>query len=319
MRIIWILFLTVVYPPLIGAQEIDWSQYVHLLQVNSTDPQELSSLITSDFETDVQKVEAIFYWITHNIAYDYKLAQKRKKEEKKRNSKKYTKEQIKEKEKKDLITTLKKKKGICHEYSLLFSTLCKASNIACQRIEGWSKTNPLKISSMGEKHAWNLVYVGGSWEMVDATYGSGYLDEEENFVFDFNDNYYMTDKQIFSLNHFPITKSAELPGALINKELYKNYPIIGDGYIECKVKNLDQQNKSIKVKRGSLLEINCEIENAPKQVFCYKPSKEEMIPCDFSITDNKLQIALDTEDLRSGMYLFLAGQKLLFSYKISVQ
>jgi len=65
----------------------------------------------------------------------------------------------------DNNVTLISKYGVCHYYALLFNEMCLRSGIPCFYVEGSAS------GSYGlEGHAWNMVYVDGKWQYVDATW-----------------------------------------------------------------------------------------------------------------------------------------------------
>lgn len=52
-------------------------------------------------------------------------------------------------------------------------------------------------------HTWNIVFVHGEWRQVDCTWGSGYIDDENQFCPIFNDFYFLMDPQKFVWSHYP--------------------------------------------------------------------------------------------------------------------
>jgi len=155
-----------------------WSKYDQIKVVFSKNTSELAEQIIAPFSTKEEKTKAIYYWITNNIAYDVKLFNKMEKSGKLGKSEKYTMEQLRRKRKSDIKRTLSKKKGVCHHYSLLFDKLCEEVNINCEYIGGYSKTDPEK-SGKGIAHAWNAVFYDKNWHLIDLTYSSGYVDNDE--------------------------------------------------------------------------------------------------------------------------------------------
>ena len=62
------------------------------------------------------------------------------------------------------LKNLRKGKGYCLVYSLLFQAVCDRVGLSCQCVLG----------DAGGYHSWNRVRVGGSWRYVDtAWYDSG--------------------------------------------------------------------------------------------------------------------------------------------------
>lgn len=136
--------------------QIDWTKYEAIVKVSSKNPQELSQLITKPFKTTREKSEAIYYWVTHNIKYDFRELKKLKKKDDGR-PQRVTKKELLARKEKMVKETLKQKKGICQDYSILFKTLCLHADVECEEVGGWLKNNSQKSSGIGGKHAWNVV------------------------------------------------------------------------------------------------------------------------------------------------------------------
>lgn len=134
----------------------------------------------------MDKTRAIYTWIASNIGYDIEKFYSGSKSY----SFSYSSEAekiAKEKEIKDNLvkTTLKKRKGVCQDYSTLFKELCDLSDIECVIISGSSKTN---LNDIGKEptisdHAWNAVKLDGQWHLIDATWGQEMLIlEQESLI-----------------------------------------------------------------------------------------------------------------------------------------
>jgi transglutaminase/protease-like cytokinesis protein 3 len=87
----------------------------------------ISEYISSNFKSDYDKIRAVFYWTSSNISYDIE----RLKELKKTN--------LTEKEK--IATTLKSKKGVCENYSLIFNEIATLLGLKSFQIQGYTKNS----------------------------------------------------------------------------------------------------------------------------------------------------------------------------------
>ena len=76
-----------------------------------------------------------------------------------------------------------------------------------KKISGFSKgysyspENPF-TSSKKTNHAWNAVYLRGSWFLLDGTWGAGHLQDKE-YKAEFKEFYFLTDPEQFVYSHFP--------------------------------------------------------------------------------------------------------------------
>lgn len=171
----------------------------------------LSKDLTSNYTEEVLKVRAIFKWITENIAYDYKFINKGKEEKKPDCENVINCEQkITDWKKEYLKKLLRRKKGICGSYALLFKTLCDYANIKSEIIDGYARTKPYQIGNpIIANHAWNSVQINGSWYYLDATWAAGGCSEDEDsglltgYIKRFTPYYWLTPYENLRRNHFP--------------------------------------------------------------------------------------------------------------------
>jgi hypothetical protein len=122
-------------------------------------PEILSKYLTSDLNSDSEKVAAIHSWITWNVDYD---VQKYIQHDYARNS---------------IRKILWQKKAICTGYSDLFTTLCDYAGIKSVQVPGYTKNINVDIldSFYMDDHMWNAVSINGKWHLVDATWDAGYI------------------------------------------------------------------------------------------------------------------------------------------------
>jgi len=188
--------------------------------------------LTKTSKNQLQKARAIFVWITHNINYDYKLFNKKKRLKHFRcNDSGNCDRKLADWNAKSIQKTLRKKKAICSGYSDLFKKMCEIAGIECMTIDGYIKNNPSQIGRMGIlDHAWNAIVIDNQYYYLDATWASGYctLDEDgrpDSFVRHYNDYYWLTPIDKLSRNHFP-KDTMQLVNSKYNKQLFKKNPYI---------------------------------------------------------------------------------------------
>lgn len=101
----------------------------------------LANELTADAENEGDALRSIYAWITENIAYD------REKAESVADATSYV---------PNPDTTLAEGKGICFDYASLAAAMLRSQGIPCRIVTG-------NVSPDNIYHAWNLVYIDGSW------------------------------------------------------------------------------------------------------------------------------------------------------------
>ncbi len=78
--------------------------------------------------------------------------------------------------------TLRKKIGVCQDYSELFKAMCDRANIKCYLIVGYAKAFDYKPGNSFKKanHAWNIVWLDNTYFLMDLTWSSGYVQQIDN-------------------------------------------------------------------------------------------------------------------------------------------
>jgi hypothetical protein len=119
----------------------------------------LSLKLTSNLQSDEEKIKAIHSWIIHNIAFDVK----------KWFACDYSAVPVKK--------ILFKRKAVGSGYSDLFYEMCQYAGITSVVLSGYSKS---EYSDFGDKfyldeHSWNAVYIDSEWRLVDACWDAGHI------------------------------------------------------------------------------------------------------------------------------------------------
>lgn len=199
------------------------------------DIEELVLSLTHNLKNDIEKTRAIYIWITENIEYDYKSVNKKKRAHFKCKGKNCHIKEIQFIN--NLINkVLRKRKGVCSGYSLLFEKMCSFANIKTLYIEGYIKTKPNYVGKLGIlDHAWNAIIINNQIHFIDLTWAAGYCEKDRNekltkFIKQRNDFYWFTPVEKFSINHYP-EKPEKIPTFYLTKEEYKNQPYIDNNII----------------------------------------------------------------------------------------
>lgn len=162
---------------------------------------------------DAGRARAIFTWIAHNIQYDVSFLNRQP----------------------DAEETLATRRGVCGGYAALFEALAEAAGLEVEIIRGHSKGRSYVagrgMGSMGD-HAWNAVRIDGGWELVDCTWGAGYIDQDGAFARSFTGHYFLTSPDEFLFDHFPDDSSWQLLPTPITAEEYLSRPLVKPPFFE---------------------------------------------------------------------------------------
>lgn len=148
----------------------------------------LAAYLIEPADNELEKVRAIFRWVTQNIAYDTEGYF----------SGSYG----------DLSPdgVLKSRRAVCDGYAGLFTMLGEAAGLQVVKVVGYSKGYGYAVgdSYSGQtNHAWNAVKIDDKWHLLDATWGAGYLGDNKKFVRKFQPHYFLTPPEDFIYDHLP--------------------------------------------------------------------------------------------------------------------
>ena len=159
--------------------------------------------------SDEEKARAIFRWITSHVAYDVEGYR----------SGLY--------ESSDATATLKRMTAVCEGYSSLFEALAAKAGLECATIHGYAKGAGYRVGesfSGPSNHAWNAVRYGGTWRLVDCTWGAGALDESGRYVHAFEPFYFDTPPERFIYTHWPSEERWQLMDRPVTKDSFEKLP-----------------------------------------------------------------------------------------------
>ena len=164
----------------------------------------LTNYLIKPAKSELEKVRAIYSWITHNIDYDvaaYKNGNKRI-----------------NKNNRDILD---RRKAVCFGYATLFREMCKRANIKAALISGYSKGTLTAQPKLDRPdHAWNAVLIEQKWYVLDATWGSSLIDKTNDFVQTYKEGYFLTSPAFFIINHLPADPMWQLLDCPIPSNLF---------------------------------------------------------------------------------------------------
>lgn len=168
----------------------------------------LTYKLTHKLPTDVEKFRAIYTWICTNIKGD-----KNQHTKVTRSLKKYRNDSIallnwnKKYKKIAFKKLLKHKKTMCTGYAYLLKEMALIAGFKAKIINGYGRTVTSNVDTLETpNHSWNAVKLNNKWYLCDATWSSGYMNENGVFKKDYNDGYFLTEPKLFAKNHYPLDK-----------------------------------------------------------------------------------------------------------------
>ncbi len=146
--------------------------------------QALAKYIGKKFESEADRSRAIYAWIVNNIRYDvanmYNITPYASTTD-------------------VVIDVLRQRKGVCMHYAELYAEVANQLGIRALVVPGYTRQNDA-IDEM--PHAWCATMIDGEWQLLDPTWGAGYL-QNKKFVPLLNDHFYMTPPEEVIKSHMP--------------------------------------------------------------------------------------------------------------------
>ena len=191
----------------------------HALAATSQDEASVKALaeylaaVTMD---DVEKTRAIYRWITDNITYDV-LA--------------FLTGRYGDQSAEGVLAT---RKGVCAGYANLFQALGEAMSLDVEVVGGWAKGYSFDLADLNEEtnHAWNAVRIENGWYLVESTWGSGYIDENQRFTKRFTGYYFLTPPEQLIYTHFPEEARWQLLDVQASREEFASLPEVKTAFFE---------------------------------------------------------------------------------------
>lgn len=172
--------------------------------VSATTPDSLAHKLTAPYTTELQKVRAIFSWIIHNIGYNTATYQRSKtwRGTKPQPDPTDTMTVWKSGDEMTAIRVMHRKATVCEGYAKLFKILCDYAGLQARIIFGYSAPG-MEKTRFGSNHTWNAVLIDSNWYLLDATWASGYINYQNQFVRQLDERYFLTPAQQFIKDHYP--------------------------------------------------------------------------------------------------------------------
>jgi len=137
---------------LTSIQLINWGEKMNTVT--------LAQELTKNKKTESEKIEVLYQYMVQQFSYDFV----------KMKSLEYDYIPV-------IDDVLKKKLGICYDYSAVFASMLRSQGIKCKLIMGYT-------ANVKEYHAWNEVFVKDKWVVVDTTFDSQMYTNKVQYSFE---------------------------------------------------------------------------------------------------------------------------------------
>lgn len=220
--------------------------------------EDLSNQIEKDFTKDIDKVRAAFFWLTQNIRYNLKeLYNPQKRSYRfKYSSEKEKNQKLQAIKDKLIADTFRNKTGVCEEYAQSFKKICDLLNIEAAVIKGYVRNDVSEIGLMNSKtnHAWNAVKINEKWQILDATWASGF-EYNGKWIRKFNSYFFnMPVDKIFK-THYPEETIWVLRfGRMSLKDFYLQ-PIYNNSFLNLNTHLISPQKGIINITHSENIEL----------------------------------------------------------------
>lgn len=265
----------------INFNAIDW----RVTSIDAPTPDSLAKKLTLPYQTDIEKVRAIYRWITENIAYNVPVFNKYPHSTPMHYwPDDWADSAFASKSLEEIVAynVLRKKAAVCNGYTKLFKTLCDYAGIRNEIITGYARTN---TGRAGERfrtnHTWNAVMIDSTWQLLDVTWASGFITYSNQFVKQLDDYYFLTPPKDFIQDHYPEDiRWTLLSNPPILKE-FEQTPFRPTAFVKYNIKAFKPAKGLIEASVGDTLQF--EVAMAPFE------SDKKMAPEDgFDFTDSSL-------------------------------
>lgn len=158
--------------------------------------------ITAGCASKDERIRAVYWWITRNIAYDteYRIY--------------------------SADACWLQRKGVCNAYSELLVKMLAAAEVNALKVSGEAKQEP--VNERGSSHAWVMVEKGdGSFMLCDPTWDAGYVTADTGkFIQKPGWEWYDVDPRKMIYTHFPDTWHCQLLERPLNRKQYESLPAL---------------------------------------------------------------------------------------------
>lgn len=132
---------------------------------------------------------------------------------------------------------LKRRITVCDGYARLFAALAKAAGLEVGIIEGYAKAYGLAddVVFATPNHAWNVVVLNGQWDVVDPTWGAGYVFQDRYHKL-LDTLYFQSRAEELKFTHWPLdARWRQTIGLRLSKSGFEGQPRVDPGLFRAGV------------------------------------------------------------------------------------
>jgi hypothetical protein len=177
---------------------------------------------------ELERVRAIWRWITANIDYD--VARQN-----------YNAEE-----------TLRDRRGTCQGYAELFVLLARRAGVRAVEVTGYGRGAGFKPGGrVKNDHAWNAVLIDSRWHLLDITHGAGHV-SGGRFIRRYQEHYFITPPGEFVYTNLPEVRQWQLLPKKLSIREFERLPLYRHGYFRYGLQLTEGARSCIIECRGSM-------------------------------------------------------------------
>jgi transglutaminase/protease-like cytokinesis protein 3 len=305
---------------------IDWK----VLSIEAETPEQLSHKLTDGYKTDLEKVRAIFRWITENISYNvrgpYKNSSKRFLIEEPED----TSSLLKPLNQRVAEIVLKNRYAVCDGYARLFKTLCDFAGVRSETISGFARYGG-SGARFRSNHAWNAVFLDSTWYLLDATWASGYTNYNgTEFIKRYDERYFLTPPHNFIYDHYPDDPRWTLLPTPPTLNEFNQTPYKYLAFVKFKIVSYQPSKGIIEANVGDTIRFELETNEPKKNLYVSQtPYGDSVIYYIYGDTffpettgvqsGKKISYSYIIKPVETGWLYVVYNDELLFRYKLNVK
>jgi transglutaminase-like putative cysteine protease len=196
----------------------------HALQASSlheSSVDSLASYLAPKEYSDLDRAWSIYVWMADRIAYDVPAYL----------SGHFRNQSVKPED------VLRKRMSVCDGFAGLFSSLAKQAGLEVVIVEGFAKAYGVKPGEIFKmtNHAWVMLKVGHVWQVVDPTWGAGFV-HEDTYYKQIDQDYFLAPVDDLKFTHWPHDeKWRQTIGLRLTKSQFETQPSVDPGLFRAGV------------------------------------------------------------------------------------